>query len=82
MTIAIDLTGLTALVTGASQGIGAETARALHSAGARVILNHPDSAGGKTEADASALAEEPRGTAPRARSSRPPTSAIPRRSSR
>jgi NAD(P)-dependent dehydrogenase (short-subunit alcohol dehydrogenase family) len=34
----IDLSGRTALVTGASGGLGAETARALASAGARVLL--------------------------------------------
>jgi 3-oxoacyl-[acyl-carrier protein] reductase len=58
MSITIDLTGRTALITGASQGIGAETARVLHRAGARVILNHPDSADGRTRTDAAALAEE------------------------
>jgi 3-oxoacyl-[acyl-carrier protein] reductase len=58
MSIAIDLTGQTALVTGASQGIGAETARVLHRAGARVILNHPNTADGKSRADAEALAFE------------------------
>jgi 3-oxoacyl-[acyl-carrier protein] reductase len=56
MSIAIDLTGLTALVTGASQGIGAATARLLHRAGARVILNYPDTPDGKPRADALALA--------------------------
>jgi 3-oxoacyl-[acyl-carrier protein] reductase len=56
MSITIDLSGLTALVTGASQGIGAATARLLHGAGARVILNHPDTTDGKTRADAFALA--------------------------
>ena len=34
----IDLTGRTVLVTGASTGLGLETARALHARGARVIL--------------------------------------------
>jgi 3-oxoacyl-[acyl-carrier protein] reductase len=58
MSMTIDLTGLTALVTGASQGIGAETARVLHRAGASVILNHPDTADGKTRTDALALAIE------------------------
>ena len=36
--VGIDLSGRTALVTGASGGLGAETARALASRGARVIL--------------------------------------------
>jgi NADP-dependent 3-hydroxy acid dehydrogenase YdfG len=34
----IDLTGKTVIVTGASSGIGAATARALHAAGARPVL--------------------------------------------
>lgn len=34
----IDLTGITVIVTGASSGIGAATARALHAAGARPVL--------------------------------------------
>lgn len=56
MSIAIDLSGRIALVTGASQGIGAEIARALHRAGANVVINHPDQGGGRTRADAEALA--------------------------
>ena len=52
MSIAIDLSGRTALVTGSSQGIGAETARLLHAAGARVVLNHPDLSRGKVHQDA------------------------------
>src|SRR3954468_4721863 len=56
MAISIDLSGQTALVTGASQGIGAEIARTLHRAGARVVLNHPDL--GRTRADAEAIAAE------------------------
>jgi 3-oxoacyl-[acyl-carrier protein] reductase len=58
MGVVIDLTGQTALVTGASQGIGAAIARLLHQAGARVILNHPDAGAGKTRRDAEVLAEE------------------------
>ncbi len=58
MSVAIDLSGKTALVTGASRGIGAEIARVLHRAGAHVALNHPDSPDGQTRADAGALAEE------------------------
>jgi 3-oxoacyl-[acyl-carrier protein] reductase len=56
MSISIDFSGKTALVTGASQGIGARIARSFHAAGARVILNHPDF--GHTGADAAALASE------------------------
>ena len=54
----IDLSGKTALVTGASQGIGAAIARALHGAGALVVINHPDSADGKTLQDSLALADQ------------------------
>lgn len=54
--ISIDLRGKTALVTGASQGIGARIARTFHEAGADVILNHPDK--GTTRSDAEALAAE------------------------
>jgi 3-oxoacyl-[acyl-carrier protein] reductase len=56
MPVAIDLSGKAALVTGASQGIGAEVARALHRAGARVALNHPDAGGGQTRRDAESVA--------------------------
>jgi 3-oxoacyl-[acyl-carrier protein] reductase len=58
MSIAIDLSGRSALVTGASQGIGAAIARALHRAGARVVINHPDQGAGATRRDAEALAAE------------------------
>jgi 3-oxoacyl-[acyl-carrier protein] reductase len=57
MPTVIDLSGSSALVTGASQGIGAAIAAALHGAGARVVINHPDSSDGKTRADAVALAD-------------------------
>lgn len=44
--ISIDLTGRTAIVTGAAQGLGLATARMLHAAGANVVINHfPDTAG-------------------------------------
>ncbi|MBM3876409.1 MAG: SDR family oxidoreductase [Verrucomicrobia bacterium] len=54
MSIAIDLTGTVALVTGASQGIGAQIARTLHAAGATIVLNHPGLAA--TGADAGRIA--------------------------
>jgi 3-oxoacyl-[acyl-carrier protein] reductase len=57
MSTLIDLSGSTALVTGASQGIGAAIARALHSSGAKVVINHPDTADGKTRHDSQALVD-------------------------
>lgn len=52
----VDLAGTTAVVTGATGGIGIETARALGSAGARVIVTGRSA--GKCEAALSALAAE------------------------
>lgn len=56
MAVAIDFAGKVALVTGASQGIGARIARTLHAAGAAVVLNHPGLPA--TRADAERLAAE------------------------
>lgn len=64
MSIAIDLSGKTALITGASQGIGAQIARTLHEAGCNVVINHPDLDNGRTRAEAEALAEELRRVRP------------------
>ena len=52
----IDLAGKVVLVTGASQGIGAQMARTFHGAGATVVLNHPDV--GSTADDARRIADE------------------------
>ena len=56
MSIGIDCSGKTALVTGASQGIGAQIARTFHAAGAAVVINHPGM--GSTAADAGRLVAE------------------------
>ena len=56
MSVAIDLSGRDALVTGASQGLGAATARTLHTAGCRVALNHPGVE--QTTADTEVIATE------------------------
>jgi 3-oxoacyl-[acyl-carrier protein] reductase len=62
MSIEINLTGKVALITGASQGIGAQMARTFHRAGATAALNHPDL--GTTRADAEKLAAELNGLRP------------------
>lgn len=58
----IDLTGKQAVVTGASQGIGAAIARAFHRANASVAINHPGL--GSSRADAEKLADELNATRP------------------
>ncbi|MBL4576739.1 MAG: SDR family NAD(P)-dependent oxidoreductase, partial [Opitutaceae bacterium] len=56
--IQIDLTGKTALVTGASQGLGAAMARKLSEAGATVVINYFEDASGKNAALAQAVAND------------------------
>jgi len=56
MSIEINLTDKVVLITGASQGIGAQMARTFHRAGATVVINHPDI--GTSGQDAEALAAE------------------------
>ena len=56
MSVRIDLSGMDALITGASQGLGSATARTLHAAGCRVALNHPGK--GQTTDDAEAIAAD------------------------
>jgi 3-oxoacyl-[acyl-carrier protein] reductase len=56
MSIAINLRGKIALITGASQGIGAQVARTFHRAGASVVINHLGTP--RTTADAQAIADE------------------------
>ena len=55
---AIDLSGKVALVTGASQGLGSATTRALHAAGATVVINFFPDPDKVTEARAQVLAAE------------------------
>ncbi|MSU35764.1 MAG: SDR family oxidoreductase [Pedosphaera sp.] len=56
MSIAIDLSGKVTLITGASQGIGAQMARTFHRAGATLVINHPGVS--TTCADAETLAAQ------------------------
>ncbi|MEN3940275.1 SDR family NAD(P)-dependent oxidoreductase [Prosthecobacter sp. SYSU 5D2] len=56
MNLSIDLQGKVALITGASQGIGAQMARTFHQAGATVVLNHPGI--GSSAEDAAKIAAE------------------------
>lgn len=51
----IDLTGKTAIVTGASQGLGQATAEALHAAGASVVVNYFSDPHGKNKTRAESV---------------------------
>lgn len=53
--ITIDLTGKTAIITGSSQGLGAVTAETLYEAGAKVVINYFNDAGGVNKANADKL---------------------------
>lgn len=54
----IDLTGKTAIITGAGQGIGLATAKSLHGAGANVVINYfEDDNGHNQKLAAAAVAE-------------------------
>ena len=54
--VTLDFKGKTAVVTGASQGLGAETARVLHRAGANVVVNYFPF--GQNQANAESLATQ------------------------
>ena len=56
MPIAINLSAKIVLITGASQGIGAQIARTFHAAGATIVLNHVGLK--STKEDAEKLSEE------------------------
>jgi 3-oxoacyl-[acyl-carrier protein] reductase len=56
MSLSINLQEKVALITGASQGIGAQMARTFHQAGATVVLNHPGI--GSSAQDAAHIAAE------------------------
>jgi len=56
--IAIDLSNKCALITGASQGLGACTARILHQSGANIVINYYPDSEGNQERLAKELAEQ------------------------
>jgi 3-oxoacyl-[acyl-carrier protein] reductase len=56
--ISIDLSGKTAIITGSSQGLGAETARLLARAGANVVINYFNDPDGVNQKRAKETADE------------------------
>jgi len=54
--VAIDLSGRTAIVTGAGQGLGAAMARRLHEAGANVVVNYFEGGENRSRAEQTAAA--------------------------
>jgi 3-oxoacyl-[acyl-carrier protein] reductase len=54
--VQIDLSGKTAIVTGASQGLGAVTAELIHRAGANVVINYFNDGNGANRKNAETLA--------------------------
>lgn len=56
--ITVSLAGKTAIVTGSSQGLGAVTAEVLHDAGANVVVNYFNDAGGMNKANADKVVEK------------------------
>ena len=63
MSLTINLDGKTAIVTGGGQGLGAETARTLHQAGARVAVTYFEDGAGLNREKAAALVAELGGNA-------------------
>ncbi|MFA9480279.1 3-oxoacyl-ACP reductase family protein [Phycisphaerales bacterium AB-hyl4] len=56
--IPLDLSNQTAIITGASQGLGAATSRRLHQAGANVVVNYFPDVAGQSKQDADRLVAE------------------------
>src|SRR4030042_716660 len=61
--VAIDLTGRTAIVTGAGQGLGAAIARRLYEAGANVVVNYFADGANRSRAEQTAAGLGPRAAA-------------------
>lgn len=56
--ISIDLQGKTALITGGGRGLGAQTARTLHQAGASIVITYFEDTAGANRTEAETLAAE------------------------